>query len=111
MAKSFDVGIDSLASDGVRAPAANQPLGREAAAVGMLSLPLRGLRSAALPGDGSVPAGKSFFLETFGCQMNDHDSEKVAGGREGRGSQTVGRPPQGGLVLFKTRSLPQKNAH
>src|SRR5580658_2094719 len=21
----------------------------------------------------------TFFLETFGCQMNDHDSEKVAG--------------------------------
>ena len=45
---------------------------------------------AALPGDAVVfpapPAnaavpgeGKSFYLETFGCQMNDHDSEKVAG--------------------------------
>jgi len=24
-------------------------------------------------------ASGTFFLETFGCQMNDHDSEKVAG--------------------------------
>jgi len=24
-------------------------------------------------------AGKAFFIETFGCAMNVHDSEKVAG--------------------------------
>ena len=23
--------------------------------------------------------GKTFYIETFGCQMNVHDSEKVAG--------------------------------
>ncbi len=27
----------------------------------------------------SSAAGKTFYLETFGCQMNEHDSEKVAG--------------------------------
>src|SRR5580692_10948550 len=110
MAKTFDVGIDSLVSDGARAPAANQPLGREAAAVGLLPLPLRGLRGSTLPGDGSVPAGKSFFLETFGCQMNDHDSEKVAGVLQGRGYHAVESPAQADLVLYNTCSIREKAA-
>src|SRR5580693_3897341 len=110
MAKSFDVGIDSLVSDGARAPAANQPLGREAAAVGLLPLPLRGLRGSTLPGDGSVPAGKSFFLETFGCQMNDHDSEKVAGVLQRRGYHAVESPAQADLVLYNTCSIREKAA-
>ncbi len=28
---------------------------------------------------GDNAKGGTFFLETFGCLMNDHDSEKVAG--------------------------------
>jgi hypothetical protein len=27
----------------------------------------------------SVDSSKTFYLETFGCQMNVHDSEKVVG--------------------------------
>src|SRR5580704_17276812 len=110
MAKSFDVGIDSLVSDGARAPAANQPMGREDAAVGLLPLPLRGVRGAGLPGDGSVPAGKSFFLETFGCQMNDHDSEKVAGVLQRRGYHAVESPAQADLVLYNTCCIREKAA-
>src|SRR5580698_196640 len=110
MAKAFDVGIGSLVSDGVRAPAAQQPSGREAAAVGLLPLPLRGVRGAALPGDGSVPAGKSFFLETFGCQMNDHDSEKVAGVLQGCGYHAVESPALADLVLYNTCSIREKAA-
>ncbi len=34
-------------------------------------------------------AGGTFFLETFGCQMNDHDSEKVAGVLVSRGYTQV----------------------
>ena len=34
----------------------------------------------------------TFFLETFGCQMNDHDSEKVAGLLLSRGYQQVETP-------------------
>ena len=26
-----------------------------------------------------MATGKTFYLETFGCQMNAHDSEKVIG--------------------------------
>jgi tRNA-2-methylthio-N6-dimethylallyladenosine synthase len=110
MAKTFDVGIDSLVSAGVRAPAADQSLGREAAELGLLPLPLRGVRGAALSGDGSVPAGKSFFLETFGCQMNDHDSEKVAGVLQGRGYRAVQSPALADLVLYNTCSIREKAA-
>jgi Uncharacterized protein family UPF0004 len=41
-----------------------------------------------------VAAGQrgTFFLETFGCQMNDHDSEKVAGLLLSRGYQQVETP-------------------
>ena len=28
---------------------------------------------------GNDPGARSFYIETFGCQMNVHDSEKVAG--------------------------------
>src|ERR1700693_3751237 len=113
MAKTFDVGIESLVSDGVHALAANLPMGREPAAVGLLPLPLRvapGARGAALAGDGSVPAGKSFFLETFGCQMNDHDSEKVAGVLQGRGYRQVESPDAASLVLYNTCSIREKAA-
>jgi len=37
-------------------------------------------------------AASTFFLETFGCQMNDHDSEKVAGLLLSRGYQQVETP-------------------
>src|SRR5580692_4762516 len=110
MAKTFDVGIESLVSDGVRAPAANQPMGREAAAVGLLPLPLRAARAASVRDDGPLPAGKSFFLETFGCQMNDHDSEKVAGVLQGRGYHAVESPAQADLVLYNTCSIREKAA-
>jgi tRNA-2-methylthio-N6-dimethylallyladenosine synthase len=116
MAKSFDVRIESLVSDGTRAAGVHQPVGRETAAVGLLPLPLRGacgagaaLREESL-GDGSVAAGKSFFLETFGCQMNDHDSEKVAGVLQGRGYRAVESPAQADLVLYNTCSIREKAA-
>jgi tRNA-2-methylthio-N6-dimethylallyladenosine synthase len=117
MAKSFDVGIESLVSAGTRAAAVLQPVGRETAAVGLLPLPLRGARGTAAAvreeasgGDASVAAGKSFFLETFGCQMNDHDSEKVAGVLQGRGYRAVESPAQADLVLYNTCSIREKAA-
>ncbi len=39
---------------------------------------------------GAAGQGGTFFLETFGCQMNDHDSEKVAGGVLGCVAQQEG---------------------
>jgi tRNA-2-methylthio-N6-dimethylallyladenosine synthase len=57
------------------------------------------------------PGGRTFFLETFGCQMNDHDSEKVAGVLLGRGYRQVETPDAAGLVLYNTCSIREKAAH
>jgi len=53
---------------------------------------------------------KSFYLETFGCQMNDHDSEKVAGVLLGRGYHAVENPADAYLVLYNTCSIREKAA-
>src|SRR5260370_24244768 len=50
----------------------------------------------------------TFFLETFGCQMNEHDSEKVAGLLLARGYQQVETPEAAGLILYNTCSIREK---
>src|ERR1017187_9531548 len=55
----------------------------------------------------SVP-GKTFYLETFGCQMNVHDSEKVVGTLMAQGYAQVETPEQAHLVLYNTCSIRDK---
>jgi len=52
----------------------------------------------------------TFFLETFGCQMNEHDSEKVAGVLLARGYQQVEAPESANLILYNTCSIREKAA-
>jgi tRNA-2-methylthio-N6-dimethylallyladenosine synthase len=52
----------------------------------------------------------TFFLETFGCQMNDHDSEKVAGVLLARGYTQVASPESASLILYNTCSIREKAA-
>src|ERR1700704_1530606 len=52
----------------------------------------------------------TFFLETFGCQMNEHDSEKVAGLLLSRGYQQVETPEAASLILYNTCSIREKAA-
>jgi len=52
----------------------------------------------------------TFFLETFGCQMNDHDSEKVAGVLLARGYRQVETPETAELILYNTCSIREKAA-
>jgi tRNA-2-methylthio-N6-dimethylallyladenosine synthase len=85
MSKSFDIGLESLTGRGV----ANSP-----AAQGWASPPSRG----------------TFFLETFGCQMNEHDSEKVAGLLLSRGYRQVESPETASLILYNTCSIREKAA-
>ena len=53
-------------------------------------------------------AGKTFYIETFGCQMNVHDSEKVIGTLLAQGYTQVGTPEDAGLVLYNTCSIRDK---
>jgi tRNA-2-methylthio-N6-dimethylallyladenosine synthase len=91
MSRAFDVGLDSLSAHEASAPAALAP---------------ELLQATRPPADGA----KSFFIETFGCQMNDHDSEKVSGVLLGRGYRAVESPAQADLVLYNTCSIREKAA-
>jgi tRNA-2-methylthio-N6-dimethylallyladenosine synthase len=66
-------------------------------------------RPVAVPARGSGNAG-TFFLETFGCQMNDHDSEKVAGVLVSRGYRQVEKPADASVILYNTCSIREKAA-
>jgi tRNA-2-methylthio-N6-dimethylallyladenosine synthase len=51
---------------------------------------------------------KTFYIETFGCQMNAHDSEKVVGTLMQQGYTQVETPDQAELVLYNTCSIRDK---
>ena len=51
---------------------------------------------------------KTFYLETFGCQMNVHDSEKVRGALLAKGYEEVSDAAAAGLVLYNTCSIRDK---
>jgi tRNA-2-methylthio-N6-dimethylallyladenosine synthase len=55
---------------------------------------------------GDVP--KTFYIETFGCQMNAHDSEKVIGTLEHEGYMRVEDEADAGLILYNTCSIRDK---
>jgi tRNA-2-methylthio-N6-dimethylallyladenosine synthase len=51
---------------------------------------------------------KTFYLETFGCQMNAHDSEKVIGALQQQGYRQVESEEEAGLILYNTCSIRDK---
>ena len=51
---------------------------------------------------------KTFYIETFGCQMNVHDSEKVIGTLISQGYRQVSDEQQAGLILYNTCSIRDK---
>ena len=51
---------------------------------------------------------KTFYLETFGCQMNVHDSEKVVGTLVQEGYRQVETVEQADLILYNTCSIRDK---
>jgi tRNA-2-methylthio-N6-dimethylallyladenosine synthase len=78
--------------------------------IGLESLTGRGVASQAPARDVSAPSRGTFFLETFGCQMNDHDSEKVAGVLLSRGYRQVESPEAASVILYNTCSIREKAA-
>jgi len=51
---------------------------------------------------------KTFYIETFGCQMNVHDSEKVIGTLVHEGYTQVADEAEAGLILYNTCSIRDK---
>ncbi len=49
----------------------------------------------------AAPKG-SYFIRTFGCQMNEHDSERMAGMLESEGYVPAEGPQDASVVLFNT---------
>jgi tRNA-2-methylthio-N6-dimethylallyladenosine synthase len=90
MQKSFHVALESLTGTAV----ADAPVSEV-------------LRSADVASRGE---SGTFFLETFGCQMNDHDSEKVAGVLISRGYKQVEKPADASVILYNTCSIREKAA-
>jgi tRNA-2-methylthio-N6-dimethylallyladenosine synthase len=52
--------------------------------------------------------GRTFYIETFGCQMNVHDSEKVIGTLEHQGYTRVETEEAADLILYNTCSIRDK---
>ncbi len=61
-----------------------------------------------VPQSNSLKTQKTFYLETFGCQMNVHDSEKVVGTLIQEGYRQVETVEQADLVLYNTCSIRDK---
>ena len=51
---------------------------------------------------------KTFHVTTFGCQMNEHDSERMKGMLESIGYAEVGERATADLILFNTCSIREK---
>ena len=54
--------------------------------------------------------GKTFFIKTYGCQMNEHDSENIAALLTSLGFSQVDDYEKADLVLLNTCSI-RENAH
>ena len=49
-----------------------------------------------------ILAGKTYFIRTFGCQMNQHDSERVSGLLDSYGCLMALDPEHADIVVFMT---------
>ena len=45
---------------------------------------------------------KLFYQRTFGCQMNDHDAERIRAAVEGAGLRSTARPEDADLLVYTT---------
>ena len=67
-----------------------------------------GDRPADTPGEGHANS-KKVFIKTFGCQMNEYDSDKMADVlRAARGYEQTSDVEQADLILFNTCSVREK---
>src|SRR3984957_14939061 len=99
MAKAFDIASESLSNAGATPSAL---AGRTDNWQKVAVAPASPTPSAA--------KGKSFFIETFGCQMNVHDAEKVAGVLLARGYRPAASIAETDFMLYNTCSIREKAA-
>jgi len=95
MSRAFDIALDALAGPALPgspfAPSATSSVDDS-------------------PRDACESPAKSFYIETFGCQMNVHDSEKVSGVLLARGYQSAPSAARADLILYNTCSIREKAA-
>src|ERR1700733_9766303 len=108
MGKSFDIGVESLSAGAISGANSSAGGSLDSSIYSSTGSSVHSLPEIAAPT--SANANKSFFLETFGCQMNAHDSEKVAGVLLSRGYRSVDDPAAADLVLYNTCSIREKAA-
>lgn len=58
----------------------------------------------------SVFAGKKYFIRTYGCQMNVHDSEEICAAVENLGFTKIDKMDDADLVILNTCAI-RENAH
>ena len=51
---------------------------------------------------------RTYFITTYGCQMNEHDSERLAGMLESEGYGPATSPDEASVVLFNTCCIREK---
>ncbi len=66
--------------------------------------------SQAEPGAPPAPAAKSFYLKTFGCQMNVYDSERMMEALAGEGYSETQTLESADLVILNTCHIREKAA-
>ena len=106
MGKAFDIGLNQLAGASVGADLE----GAEPLADSLGRPESRPLHEEGASIKGSTTGRGTFYLETFGCQMNEHDSEKVAGVLLARGYKQVEKADAADVILYNTCSIREKAA-
>src|SRR5215469_12212249 len=118
MGKAFDIGLERLTGTSVPGvtgdPERTQDLEIVRAGGAAVLAPYEETRERRRAGvSATVEPEKergTFYLETFGCQMNEHDSEKVAGVLLARGYKQVERLDAADVILYNTCSIREKAA-
>ncbi len=55
--------------------------------------------------------GRAVYIKTFGCQMNEHDSERILGILSSNGFTEVEEPKKADLIIFNTCAIREKAEH
>jgi tRNA-2-methylthio-N6-dimethylallyladenosine synthase len=58
--------------------------------------------------DAIQPVARKLFIRTFGCQMNEYDSDRMADVLAGEGLTLTDRPDDADVILFNTCSVREK---